>query len=85
MAGGQCAKVGIRCVGILVLIALVSPQRVVFSADAIAERLNRAETLAQQGDLAAAEREFRELLQLDPNSYVAHNDLGGLYMRQKRY
>ena len=85
MIGYKCPKPGVRLAKTIALIVLVAPHPLGFPGDTFAEKLQRAETLAQQGNLAAAEQEFKELLRLDPGSYVAHNDLGALYMRQERY
>jgi Tfp pilus assembly protein PilF len=49
------------------------------------EKLERAQTLVRRGELEAAEREYLALVQLHPQSYAVHNDLGALYMSEKRY
>jgi tetratricopeptide (TPR) repeat protein len=48
-------------------------------------KLEHAQTLVRGGDLTAAEKDYQAIIQLDPQSYGAHNDLGALYMSEKRY
>ena len=48
-------------------------------------KLKRAQALAHRGEVTAAEQEYLAAIQLDPESYEAHNDLGALYMSEKRY
>ncbi len=47
--------------------------------------LGYAEQLVRQGRFAAAEGEYLKILRSSPRSYLAYNDLGFLYMNQKRY
>src|SRR2546425_6995129 len=55
------------------------------SGGALQEELEQTEELVRRGELEAAERQFRKILLQNPQSYVAHNDLGALYLTQKRY
>jgi Tfp pilus assembly protein PilF len=55
------------------------------AADQTQQELTRAEGFARQGQLDAAEKEYLKIIRRDPKSYVAHNDLGAVYMSQKQY
>ena len=57
--------------------ALTKPQ--------VGDPLTRAEELVRQGKFNEAEKAFLAILHRDPKSYVVHNDLGALYLQQKRY
>ena len=52
---------------------------------ALEDGLARAHQSIERGDLAGAEKQFRELTRLYPKSFVVHNDLGALYLQQHRY
>jgi Flp pilus assembly protein TadD len=51
---------------------------------AFSELLRAAIDLHQQGALAQAELRYRELLEVEPESAVAYNNLGGLYLQQNK-
>jgi tetratricopeptide (TPR) repeat protein len=55
------------------------------SPDAFLIRANLGKVYWDRGDLAAAEREWRQALELGPKNVVTLNNLGVLYTRKKRY
>ena len=80
----MCPKLGRRFLSTIGLIILLAPHSPVFP-DEYSDRLGAAEALARQGNLAAAEHEFLEVIRLNPTSFIAHHDLGTLYMHEERY
>lgn len=77
----KLARQFLSTIGLIVLLA--TPSLVL--ADEFSDKLGAAETLARQGNFAEAEHAFLEALRLNPNSFIAHHDLGTLYMHQERY
>jgi tetratricopeptide (TPR) repeat protein len=74
---------------VLTITLLIAPLRCFAHARpdqaSLQAKLDHARALAQRGELAAAEREYLAAIRLDPRSYEAHNDLGALYMSERRY
>lgn len=49
------------------------------------QHLSHAEWLVSKGKANEAERELKEVLHSCPSSYLAHNDLGAIYIGQKKF
>jgi Flp pilus assembly protein TadD len=55
------------------------------AAGAAVAHINAGVSFDKASDLVAAEAEFRQATQEDPNSAIAYNDLGAVLNRQKRW
>lgn len=75
------------CKAAILLVAsfLASGAPSAMAQPALEQELARVEELLQRGDLKNAEAQLRQLARLHPTSYIVRNNLGALYMQQRRY
>jgi Flp pilus assembly protein TadD len=68
----------------VVVFFLGRPWSALAQAD-LEQSLAHVEALLRRGDLKSAEVELRNLARLHPESFAVRNNLGALYMQQRRY